>query len=123
MNTKADSTTIFKFLDAKLYVRRIKAHPSILLAHDDTLKTDLAYYDMTRVTLKTFTYFIGASSLSIDEAVTGDLPNRLLFAMVDNSNFLGAINTNPYRFRYPHLRDVCERQTGAQRDTDFRYGS
>jgi len=106
-----------------VYVRCIKAHPSILLAHDDTLKTDLAYYDMTRVTLKTFTYFIGASSLSIDEAVTGDLPNRLLFAMVDNSNFLGAINTNPYRFRYPHLRDVCERQTGAQRDTDFRYGS
>jgi len=74
MNTKADSTTIFKFLDAKLYVRRIKAHPSILLAHDDTLKTDLAYYDMTRVTLKTFTFFSGASSLSIDEAVTGDLP-------------------------------------------------
>ena len=41
-----DSTNIFKFINAKLYVRRIKAHPSILLAHDDTLKTDLAYYDM-----------------------------------------------------------------------------
>jgi hypothetical protein len=48
MNTTGDSTTIFKFLDAKLYVRRIKAHPSILLAHDDNLKTDLAYYDLRR---------------------------------------------------------------------------
>jgi hypothetical protein len=47
MNTKADSTTVFKFLDAKLYVRRIKAHPSILLAHDNILKTDVAYYDLT----------------------------------------------------------------------------
>jgi len=84
MNTKADSTTIFKFLDAKLYVRRIKAHPSILLADDDTLKTDVAYYDMTRVTLKTFTFSSGASSLSIDQAATGHLHKRLLFAMVDN---------------------------------------
>ena len=95
MNTKADSTTIFKFLDAKLYVRRIKTHPSTLLAHDDTLKTDFPYYDMTRVMLKTFMFSSGASSLSIDKAVTGHLPKLLLFAMVDNSDFLGSINTNP----------------------------
>ena len=99
MNTKTDCTTIFKFLDAKLYVRRIKAHPSNLLAHDDTLKTDLAYYVMTRVTLKNFTFTSGASSLSIGQAVTGHLPKRLLFAMVDNSDFLGSINTNLYKFK------------------------
>jgi len=99
MNTKADSTTIFKFIDAKLYVRRIKAHPSILLAHDDTLKTDLAYCDLTTVTLKTFTFSSGVSSLSIDQAVTDHLPKRLLFAMVDNSDFLGAITTTSTDFR------------------------
>jgi len=95
MNTKADSTSILKFLDAKLYVRSIEAHPSILFAHDDTLKTNLANYDMTRVTLKTFTLSSEASSLSIDKTVTGHLPKRLLFAMVRNSDFLGAIITNP----------------------------
>jgi len=94
MNTKADSTTIFKILDAKLNDRRIKAHPNILLAHDDILKTDLAYYDLKSVTPKTFTFYSGASSLSIDQAVTGHLSKRLLFAMVDNNYFLGAINTN-----------------------------
>jgi len=98
MNTKADSTTIFKFLDAKLHVRSIKAHPSILLAHDDNLKTDLACYDLTKVTLIKLTFSVGASSLSIDQGVTGHLPKRLLFAKVDN-DFLGAINTNPYRFQ------------------------
>ena len=99
MNPAADSTTIFKCLDPKLYICRIKAHPSILLAHDGTLKTALAYYDLTRVTLKTFTFSSGASSLSIDQAVSGHLPKRLLFAMEDNSDFLGAINTNPYGFQ------------------------
>jgi hypothetical protein len=97
MNTKTDFTTVFKFLNAKLYVRRITAYRSILLAHNDTLKTYLAYYDMTRVALKTFTFSSGSSSLSFDQAVTGHLPKRLLFAMVDNE-FLGTVNSNPYRF-------------------------
>ena len=114
MNTKADSMNIFKFLEAKLYVCRIKAYPSILLAYDNTLKTNLAYYDMTRVTLKTFTFTSGASSLSIDQAVTGHLPKRLLFAMVDNSAFLGAINTNPYRFQDFGIRTYTRFVNGKQ---------
>jgi hypothetical protein len=56
MNTSADSKTQFKFLDAKLFVRRIRAIPQIPLAHEETLKTDLARYNMTRVELKTFTF-------------------------------------------------------------------
>jgi hypothetical protein len=87
MNTKGDSTTVFKFLDAKLYVRRVRAVPSILLAHNDTLKNSLAYYDTTRVALKTLTFSSGSSSLSIDQAVTGHLRKRLLFAMIDNNEF------------------------------------
>jgi len=54
---------------------------------------------MTRVTLKTSTFSSEASSLSNDQTVTGHLPKRLLFAMVDNSDFPVAINTNPYIFQ------------------------
>jgi len=35
MNTAADCKTIFKFLDAKLLVRRIRANPKIPLARSD----------------------------------------------------------------------------------------
>jgi hypothetical protein len=97
MNTKADPTNVSKFLDDKLYVRRVRAHPSILLAHNDTMKTNLAYYDMTSVALKIFTFSSVSSSLSIDHAVTGHLPERLLFATVDNDS-LGTVNSNPYKF-------------------------
>jgi hypothetical protein len=52
MNTDATSTTQFKFLDAKLNVKRIRAHPSILLAHNETLNEGiLARYNLTRVEL------------------------------------------------------------------------
>jgi hypothetical protein len=63
INSAPDSMTVFKFLDAKLFVKRIKANPQIKLAHEETLKTDLAWYNMTRVELKAFTFSSWPQSL------------------------------------------------------------
>jgi hypothetical protein len=84
MNTAADSKTIFKFLDAKPIVKRIRPNPRIHLAHEEILKTDLGRYNMTRVELKTVKFSSGPQSLSIDQAINGRIPKRLLFAMIDN---------------------------------------
>jgi hypothetical protein len=104
MNTAADSKTIFKFLDAKLIVKRIRLNPRIHLAHEQTLKTSLARYNVTRVELKTFTFSSGPQSLSINQAIVGRIPKLLLFAMIDNKDFLGTITTNPYNFQHFGLR-------------------
>jgi hypothetical protein len=85
MSTAADSKTTFKFLDAQLLVRRIKANPKIPIAHEALLKTELALYNMTRVELKTFTFSAVPQSLSIDQAVIGRIPKRLLFTMIANT--------------------------------------
>ena len=114
MNTSADCTTTFKFLDAKLLVKRIRANPKIPLAHEATLKTNLARYDLTRVELKTFTFSAGPQSLSIDQAVMGRLPKRLLFTMIANTDFLGTINTNPYKFQHFGLRTFVMYVNGRQ---------
>jgi hypothetical protein len=114
MNTSADSKTQFKFLDAKLLVRRIRANPQIPLAHEETLKTDLARYNMTRVELKTFTFSAGPQSLSIDQAVIGRIPKRLLFTMIANKDFLGTIDTNPFRFQHFGLRTFVMYVNGRQ---------
>jgi len=100
MSTAADSTTTFKFLDAQLLVTRIKANPKIPMAHEALLKTELALYPITRVELKTFTFSAGPQSLSIDQAVIGRIPKRLLFTMIAKTDFLGTINTNPYNFQH-----------------------
>jgi len=68
MNTAADSRTTFKFLDAKLFVGRIRANPQIPLAHEETLKNYLVRYNLTRVELKTFTFSAGPQSLSIRQS-------------------------------------------------------
>jgi hypothetical protein len=59
---------------------------------------------MTRIELKTFTFSSGPQSPSIDQAIVGRIPKRLLFAMIDNRDFLGTINTNPNNFQHFGLR-------------------
>jgi len=58
---------------------------------------------MTRVELRTFTYFVVPKSLSIDNAVLGQLPKRLIFTMIKNKDFLGSLDTNTYYFQHFNL--------------------
>jgi hypothetical protein len=115
MNKDKNSTTQFKFLDVKLYVRRIRPNPSILSAHIKTLEQGvLARYNMTRVETKAFTFAQGAQSMSIDNAVIGPVPKRLLFTMLKNSDFLGTIDSNPYNFRHYNINNFSIFVNGKQ---------
>jgi len=85
MNAHDDTKTkaTFKFLDAELIVRRIRPSPKILVAHSEALsKGCLGRYNVTRVELKTFTFAGGPQAISINNAVLGMLPKRLIFTMV-----------------------------------------
>jgi hypothetical protein len=96
MNTNNDSKVYFKFLDVQLLVHRIKPNPFIPLAHNTVLsKGGLARYNLKSVELKTFTFPKGSRFLSIDNAVLGPIPKRLLFTMVKNTDFIGSVDTNP----------------------------
>jgi hypothetical protein len=78
--------------------------PRFHSAHKAVLdKGGVARYNMTRVELKSFTFSSGSQSLSIDNAVLGPVPKRILFTMKKNKDFLGSIDTNPYFFRHYDL--------------------
>ena len=75
MNKDAESKSFFKFIDAYLFVNRVKPKTRVLLAHNETLaKGALARYNPTRVELKTFKFSSGAQFLSIDNTVLGPVP-------------------------------------------------
>jgi len=104
MNNDAEWKTVFKFLDAQLLLNRVKPSPSLLLAHNATLgKGALARYKLIMVEFKSFTFSGGMQSLSIDNAVLGPIPKRLLFIMVKNTDVLGSVTMNPYFFRHYNL--------------------
>ena len=101
-----DSKTEFKFLGAQLLIKHVKPDPVMLLAHTSTLNTGaLARNNMTRVVLKMFIFSAGSKTLSIENAVLGPVPKRLLFTMVKNAEFIASIDTNPYKFRYYDISD------------------
>jgi len=101
MSKDADSKTTFKFLDPQLLVKRVKTDRVTPLDHVDTLNTGaLASYNMTRFELKTFTFSAGSKSLSIYNALLGPVPKLLLFIMVKNADFIGTVDTNPYKFQH-----------------------
>jgi hypothetical protein len=100
MNKDADSKDVFKFLDAQLLVKRVKPNPAYLYAHTMALKAGaIAKYNLSRIEVKTFTYGSSSQSLSIDNAVLGHMPKRLLLTMIKNKDFLGSMDTNPFTFQ------------------------
>jgi hypothetical protein len=114
MSAKADTEAVFRFLDATLHVRHVKPSPTIQLAHTRALEKVNARYDMTRVALKTFTFGAGIKSVSIDNAVLGTLPKRLLFTMLRNVDFTGSPDTNPCFFRHFGLNNFVMYVNGRQ---------
>jgi hypothetical protein len=114
MNKDAASK-FFKFLDAKLLVNRIRPSPAQVIAHNTALSQgSVARYNITRVELKTFTFVSGTQSLSIDNAVIGKLPKRILITMLKNKDILGSVDSNPYNFRHYKLSNFSMYVNGKQ---------
>jgi len=115
MNANADTKANFKFFEAELIVRRIRSTPKISFAHTEALsKGCIARYNLTRVELKTFTYAGGPQAISINNAVLGMLPKRLIFTMVKKTDFLGSRNSNPYILRNYDLTNFTMYVNGRQ---------
>ena len=114
LSHKADAKAIFKFTDAALFVRHVKPNPSIFIAHSRALQKVNARYDVTKVALKTFTFSAGSKSLSIDNAVLGTIPKRLLFAMVKNTDITGSVNSNPFYLRHLKITSFVLYVNGQQ---------
>ena len=114
LSDKADAKAVFKFSDATLFVRHVKPNPGIFIAHSRALEKANARYDITKVVLKTFTFSSGSKSLSIDNAVLGTIPKRLLFAMVNNSDFTGSVNSNPFNFHHFKINHFVMYVNGQQ---------
>jgi hypothetical protein len=61
-----------------------------------------------------FTFSRGSKSLSINNAVLGTIPKRLVFTMSKNSNFLGSLDSNPYNFQHYKINSFALNVNGKQ---------
>jgi hypothetical protein len=68
---------------------------------------------MTRVALKTLTFGAVSKSVSIDNAVLGSSPRRLLFTILQNADFTGSADTNPHLYKHLNLSHFVMYVKGA----------
>ena len=86
--------------DASLFVRRCKVNPTIMNAHSKALDRGTAKYPINRVDCKVFSIPRGNLSLTEDNIFQGQVPNRVIVAMVDNDAFNGSFVKNQFNFKH-----------------------
>ncbi|XP_072766276.1 uncharacterized protein F54H12.2-like [Anoplolepis gracilipes] len=96
---ESNSISKIRILDASLLVRRAKISAGMLLAHARMLSKVTAKYPLTRVEVKTFMIHSEVVGETIDNAILGQLPKRIIVSFVNNKAFNGDRKLNPFNFK------------------------
>lgn len=94
-----------KILDIKLLIRQILVDPSIVIAHEKLLKNQQALYQIDNLILKTFSLPQGSTSFLTENIYPGKLPTKVVFGLVNASDFYGAYQ-NPFNFQTYNLTSM-----------------
>ena len=89
-----------KILEAYLYVRKVRPSPGVLLGHTEALSKMPAKFPITRKECKEIAIASGLRSVKKDNIFLGQLPKRVVVAMVDGDAAAGSYAKNPYNFRH-----------------------
>jgi hypothetical protein len=102
--------------DATLHVTQAELKSPVLVSHTKVLavKKEKAHYPITHSQIKTFTVSSGAQQISINNAFTGPIPERLLVALVKNSSFVGSASSNPFEFKHYDMTEFVLYVNGVQ---------
>lgn len=99
---------------ANMLIRKVKISPSVYLAHAKTLELGMAKYPIRRVVCKTFTIPTGYLDISQEKLFSGQLPSRLILALVDNRATNGDLTKNPFNFQHFSVREISVYLDGQQ---------
>ena len=86
--------------EAFLLIRRVRPAPGVKLGHADTLKKMSAKFPITRKECKSMALPRGLRSWKQDNIFLGQLPKRVVVAMVDSEAMSGSYTENPYNFQH-----------------------
>lgn len=101
---------------ANLKVRAVKISPTLQLQHLTELKKGVnAIYPVRRTDCKTYTIPLGNPSIHKGDLFNGQVPKRVVLAMVDSDAFNGSYTKNPYNFQLYGATSISLTIDGEQR--------
>lgn len=93
-------------VDSTLYVKQVLINPGVLLAHAKILAQTNALFPMKNIEMKAFTVAPGARNISLNNICQGRLPSFLCFTIIDNANFNGHYEKNPFALVHKSITNV-----------------
>ena len=86
--------------DMSLFVRKVRVHPSVQLGHIKALDKTTAKYPLKRVETKVFSIPKHNMSANQENLFLGQLPNRIVLGLVENTAFSGVVDKTPFNFQH-----------------------
>ena len=103
-----------KIEDVALFVRKVKVDPSVQLDHIRGLEKMSAKYPLCRVETKVFSVPKHNMMANQENLFLGQLPNRMVIGMVENTAFNGDKDKNPYNFKHFDVNYLALHVDGKQ---------
>jgi len=106
MSDTAGATFRVKIHECKLLIRKINISPSVFIAQAKAFEHGNAKYPIRRVVCKSYSVGTGVRDNVHEGLFTGQIPSRIVIAMVSNEAFNGALTRNPFNFKHYHLSSI-----------------
>lgn len=107
---------LIEICDARLYIRRVKVEPSVLMGHQVGLNTRNAVYPIRKTELVSYTISKGSSSFYKDQ-IFGDLrlPKFILVTFQSNAQYNGSYTEDCSVFKNYDVKELT-----LSRNTEYR---
>ena len=86
--------------EAYMMIRKVKPTPGVQLGHAEALLSTPAKFPITRKETKVIALAREVSTFVKDNIFLGQLPKRVVIALVDTNAYSGAFHLNPYNFEH-----------------------
>lgn len=106
MGTATD-TSYIKILDCNLYMNHVVVSDDVRLAHLNVLKSRPCLYEYSRVECKSYTIAKDSQSISLDNIISGVIPNVMLICMTTNDAYNGNRTLNGFNFAHHDISSFC----------------
>jgi hypothetical protein len=103
-----------KILESTLFVSKAKVYPSIVEGINQGLEIAPAKYPIIHSHVKQYTLAKETNIAVLNDISLGQLPRRILVALVDNSAFIGDYKRNPFYFDHFDLNAIAAYSNGIQ---------
>lgn len=85
---------------ATLHLKAVRPSPTIKLAHQTVLQKSNAKYHLKDVSFHALSIPKGSSNMTFTDVFVGQIPRRVVVAMVADKAYNGNYNTNPYHLQH-----------------------